>query len=226
MLNFAVSIIFLFVQLTTFVISSLRRAHPFFTRLKSKREAEPTLPTSFEVLFVFLLSQSVVPGRDLRQWTREATPLYYLAGRYQYVLTYWGTYRPNNTSGQLLLSIFFELGPDLAAKETTDLSSSTFSATSWNRHPREPHNCSLSYSYLINLFIYLLFSPVRRPFLPFTEAPQRCIFGGSGTLCNSTLFMLAQNVNVFAKKKKSTNLTVFLVNTKVDCRSCMLTRNI
>ena len=84
------------------------------------------------------------------------------------------------------------------------------------------YNCHQS-----GLIIYLsynFFSAVRHPpsaVPPFTES---CIFVGNGTQCNSTLFILAENVNGFAKKV--TNLIVFMVNTNVDCQNCILIRNI
>ena len=70
--------------------------------------------------------------------------------------------------------------------------------------------------YLSYKFIYLFFLPsvIRRP--PSTIR--------NGTQYNSTLFMLTENVNGFAKKV--TNLIVFIVNTNFNCRNCMLICNI
>ena len=57
----------------------------------------------------------------------------------------------------------------------------------------------LSYN-LLYLSIYLLFSAVSHPPSAVRHFTESCIFGENGTQCNSTLFMLAWNVNGFAKK--------------------------
>jgi len=122
----------------------------------------------------------------------------------------------------------------------------------WNQHPREPHtSATLSISqdvttpiyifniintyifinlsfklfiYLINLFIIFCrsSSAVRRPLFHPLQSPAFL----SEMVRSTTQHCLCWPRKLTVLTTKGTNLIVFMVNTNVNCRSCMLIRNI